>query len=138
MKENLRLVICLITGIAIGWWLSGSSASDPLDKQSAGVGAQSKVEGEKAKAPLVVPPKPEADAEKHTASALDEDQIARLKHDVEVKKREIHELMQQYDASLADKEKKQQLKQELAVLMEQYNQMVLPLAMAELDKERTN
>ena len=137
MKENLRLIICLVTGVVIGWWLSGN-ANGPVSEQVSSREVQSQHIDAKSKAPLVAAPNPQPQAIKTETPVIDDEQMARLKHDVEVKKREIHELMQQYDAALADKEKKQQLKQELAVLMEQYNQMVLPLAMAELDKNQTH
>ncbi len=130
MKETLRLIICLVTGVAIGWWLSGSG-----DKRLEQTEPNPDQQGQSViSAPDAEATEEQALTEDKTsdASKLSAQEIEKLKLDIEVKKQEINELMAQYEASMDDKDKKAALKQELAVLMEQYNQMVLPLALEQM------
>mgnify|MGYP000141180812 CR=1 FL=1 len=130
MKETLRLIICLVTGVAIGWWLSGSG-----DKRLEQTESNPAQQGQSViSAPAAEATEEQALTEDKTsdASKLSDQEIEKLKLDIEVKKQEINELMAQYEASMDDKDKKAALKQELAVLMEQYNQMVLPLALEQM------
>jgi len=130
MKETLRLIICLVTGVAIGWWLSGSG-----DKRLEQTEPNPAQQGQSViSAPAAEATEEQALTEDKTidASKLSDQEIEKLKLDIEVKKQEINELMAQYEASMDDKDKKAALKQELAVLMEQYNQMVLPLALEQM------
>ena len=130
MKETLRLIICLVTGVAIGWWLSGSG-----DKRLEQTEPNPDQQGQSViSAPDAEATEEQALTEDKTsdASKLSDQEIEKLKLDIEVKKQEINELMAQYEASMDDKDKKAALKQELAVLMEQYNQMVLPLALEQM------
>ena len=79
-----------------------------------------------------IPIKTEAD----TAAVNKTRNLAYLKVSADKKKKEIEQLMQEYDVNKSDKDKRASIKKKIDMAMTEYNKMILPIAVEQLKKSQ--